>query len=179
MSNRSLFEGIRVIAVARQIAAPFASYQLALHGAEVITIDNPKETDSMRLVAGAGGGLNKHAMSHSFLAQAANKKSLQLDISVPRGQEIFRKLAAIESEHRDEVARRAGDAHIPDSPVKFSWIAPEGPETTEFEELHYLMTPRQALMLARVTVIRRPVIEAGPQLLVGFDPLAYAAAFQR
>ena len=94
MSNRSLFEGIRVIAVARQIAAPFASYQLALHGAEVITIDNPKETDSMRLVAGAGGGLNKHAMSHSFLAQAANKKSLQLDISVPRGQEIFRKLAA-------------------------------------------------------------------------------------
>ncbi len=37
----------------------------------------------------------------------------------------------------------------------------------------------QALMLARVTVIRRPVIEAGPQLLVGFDPLAYAAAFQR
>lgn len=63
--------------------------------------------------------------------------------------EIFRKLAAIESEHRDEVARRAGDAHIPDSPVKFSWIAPEGPETTEFEELHYLMTPRQALMLAR------------------------------
>ena len=94
MSNRSLFEGIRVIAVARQIAAPFASYQLALHGAEVITIDSPKETDSMRLVAGAGGGLNKHAMSHSFLAQAANKKSLQLDISVPRGQEIFRKLAA-------------------------------------------------------------------------------------
>ena len=45
LSNRSLFEGIRVIAVARQIAAPFASYQLAMHGAEVITIDNPKETD--------------------------------------------------------------------------------------------------------------------------------------
>lgn len=94
MSNQNLFEGIRVIAVARQIAAPFATYQLAMHGAEVITIDNPKEVDSMRLVAGAGGGLHRHAMSHSFLAQAANKKSLQLDISVPKGQEIFRKLVA-------------------------------------------------------------------------------------
>lgn len=94
MSNKNLFEGIKVIAVARQIAAPFATYQLAMHGAEVLTIDNPKEVDSMRLVAGAGGGLNKHAMSHSFLAQAANKKSMQLDISVPKGQEIFRRLAA-------------------------------------------------------------------------------------
>jgi CoA:oxalate CoA-transferase len=94
VSNTSLFDGIKVLAVARQIAAPFATYQLAMHGAEVLTIDNPKEVDSMRLVAGAGGGLHKHAMSHSFLAQAANKKSMELDLSVARGQEIFRKLAA-------------------------------------------------------------------------------------
>jgi crotonobetainyl-CoA:carnitine CoA-transferase CaiB-like acyl-CoA transferase len=94
LSHRSLFEGIRVVSLARQIAAPFASYQLAMHGAEVITIDNPKEVDSMRLVAGEGGGLNKLAMSHSFLAQAANKKSFELDVSVPRGQEIFRELVA-------------------------------------------------------------------------------------
>ena len=94
MSNKNLFEGIKVLAVARQIAAPFATYQLAMHGAEVLTIDNPKEIDSMRLVAGAGNGLAKHAMSHSFLAQAANKKSMQLDISIAKGQEIFRRLAA-------------------------------------------------------------------------------------
>lgn len=94
MSQSNAFEGIKVLAVARQIAAPFATYQLAMHGAEVITVDNPKEIDSMRLVAGDGGGLHKHAMSHSFLAQAANKKSMQLDISMPKGQEIFRQLAA-------------------------------------------------------------------------------------
>jgi CoA:oxalate CoA-transferase len=94
VSDRNLFDGIRVLAVARQIAAPFATYQLAMHGAEVLTIDNPKEIDSMRLVAGAGNGLAEHAMSHSFLAQAANKKSMQLDISVAKGQEIFRRLAA-------------------------------------------------------------------------------------
>ncbi len=94
MTNGNVFEGIKVLAVARQIAAPFATYQLAMHGAEVLTVDNPKEVDSMRLVAGAGGGLHTHAMSHSFLAQAANKKSIQLDISIPKGQEIFRRLAA-------------------------------------------------------------------------------------
>ena len=93
-ATANVFEGIKVLAVARQIAAPFATYQLAMHGAEVLTVDNPKEVDSMRLVAGAGGGLHKHAMSHSFLAQAANKKSMQLDLSSPKGREIFRKLAA-------------------------------------------------------------------------------------
>jgi CoA:oxalate CoA-transferase len=94
VNHTNLFEGIKVLAVARQIAAPFATYQLAMHGAEVLTVDNPKEVDSMRLVAGAGNGLAKHAMSHSFMAQAANKKSMQLDLSMPRGQEIFRRLAA-------------------------------------------------------------------------------------
>ena len=94
MNRGNLFDGIKVLAVARQIAAPFATYQLAMHGAEVLTIDNPKEVDSMRLVAGAGNGLAKHAMSHSFLAQAANKKSMQLDLSLPKGQHIFRRLAA-------------------------------------------------------------------------------------
>jgi rubrerythrin len=63
--------------------------------------------------------------------------------------EIFRKMAAIESEHRDEVERRAGNALVGGQPASFSWIGPDGPETTDFDELHYLMTPRQALMLAR------------------------------
>jgi crotonobetainyl-CoA:carnitine CoA-transferase CaiB-like acyl-CoA transferase len=94
VNHQNLFDGIKVLAVARQIAAPFATYQLAMHGAEVLTVDNPKEVDSMRLVAGAGGGLHKHAMSHSFMAQAANKKSMQLDLSLPQGQDIFRRLAA-------------------------------------------------------------------------------------
>ena len=80
MDHKNLFEGIKVLAVARQIAAPFATYQLAMHGAEVITVDNPKEIDSMRLVAGAGAGLHKHAMSHSFMAQA-DRKSTRLNSS--------------------------------------------------------------------------------------------------
>ena len=96
MNSGNLFDGVKVLTVARQIAAPFATYQLAMHGAEVLNIENPKEADSMRFVAGAGAGndLAKQAMSHSYMAQAANKKSMQLDISLPKGQEIFRRLAA-------------------------------------------------------------------------------------
>jgi arsenate reductase (glutaredoxin) len=36
----------------------------------------------------------------------------------------------------------------------------------------------QALMLARVTVIRRPVIEIDARLLVGFDPNEHATVFR-
>jgi crotonobetainyl-CoA:carnitine CoA-transferase CaiB-like acyl-CoA transferase len=55
MNSKPLFEGIKVLAAARRIAAPFATCQRAMHGAVVLTVDNPKEIDSMRLVAGAGG----------------------------------------------------------------------------------------------------------------------------
>ena len=36
-----MFSGVRVLAVTRVIAAPFAAYQLAMHGADVILIENP------------------------------------------------------------------------------------------------------------------------------------------
>lgn len=63
--------------------------------------------------------------------------------------EIFRKMALIEAEHRDEVARRAGDALVAGRPASFSWTGPDGPETIDFEDVHYLMTPYRALTLAR------------------------------
>lgn len=63
--------------------------------------------------------------------------------------EIFRKMAHIESLHRDEIKRRAGDALIGGRPASFSWLAPEGPESIDLGDVHYKMTPRQALMLAR------------------------------
>lgn len=92
--KKKVFDGIKVLAITRQIAAPFSTYQLALHGADVLTIENPKEPDSMRLVLGAGGKLGKMAMSHSFMAQGSNKRNMTLNIASPQGQEIFRRLAA-------------------------------------------------------------------------------------
>ena len=63
--------------------------------------------------------------------------------------EIFRKMARIEGLHRDEIKRRAGDALVGGRPASFSWLAPEGPEAIDLGDVHYRMTPRQALMLAR------------------------------
>lgn len=62
---------------------------------------------------------------------------------------IFRKMAAIEAEHRNEITRRAGDSLVGGRPARFTWTGPDGPEAIDLSDAHYLMTPRQALMLAR------------------------------
>ena len=91
---KKIFEGIKVIAVARQVAAPLAAYQLALHGAEVICIENPKEPDSMRYSGDLDSALNINGLAPNFLAQGANKRSMRLNLASARGQEIFRAMAA-------------------------------------------------------------------------------------
>jgi rubrerythrin len=60
---------------------------------------------------------------------------------------LFEKLARIEGLHRDQILRRMGWTAAPD-PDAFRWETPEGPETTDYGELHYMMTPWHALKLA-------------------------------
>ena len=93
MKAKPLFEGIKVLAITRQVAAPFATYQLALRGADVLTIEKPGEPDSMRFVGADRIPLAKRGMSPSFLAQASNQRSMTLNIAAPEGQTIFRQLA--------------------------------------------------------------------------------------
>jgi len=93
-SHPGIFSGIKVLAAVRVLAAPFATYQLALHGADVLTIENPQEHDSMRTSAGDHGSeLNRQRMGTGFLAQNSNKRAITLNLSVPEGQAIFRRLA--------------------------------------------------------------------------------------
>jgi rubrerythrin len=61
--------------------------------------------------------------------------------------ELFAKLARIEGKHRDQIAERMGWTTPPESAV-FRWKSPEGAETTDYGELHYLMQPWHALKLA-------------------------------
>jgi crotonobetainyl-CoA:carnitine CoA-transferase CaiB-like acyl-CoA transferase len=91
MSGRIL-EGIRVLDLTNVLAGPFATLHLALLGAEVIKIENPKDGDLARKL-GIVPELNEQLMGTSFLAQNANKKSVTLNTKAPEGKEIFKRLA--------------------------------------------------------------------------------------
>jgi crotonobetainyl-CoA:carnitine CoA-transferase CaiB-like acyl-CoA transferase len=85
------FEGIRVIDITHVLAGPFASYQLALLGADVIKVEEPKEGDQARQT-GPEKELNRRKMGASFLNQASNKRCITLDLKTEEGREILRTL---------------------------------------------------------------------------------------
>ena len=91
---KQAFSGITVIAVARIVAAPFAAYQLAMLGANVITIEDPEGGDSHRRTGDLGTIFRDKELSRTFLSYNSNKRSMCLNISTPAGQSIFRRMAA-------------------------------------------------------------------------------------
>jgi len=87
------FEGIRVIDVTHVLAGPFATYQLAVLGADVIKVEHPDEPDQSR-GTGTDKGLNRRQMGTSFLTQASNKRSITLDLKSEGDREVLKKLVA-------------------------------------------------------------------------------------
>src|SRR5438093_3081976 len=87
------FEGIRVIDVTHVLAGPFATYQLAVLGADVIKVEHPDEPDQSR-GNGTDKTLNRRNMGTSFLTQASNKRAVTLDLKQPADRDILKKLAA-------------------------------------------------------------------------------------
>lgn len=75
----SLLSGIRVVELTHVFAGPFAAYQLALQGADVIRIENPDDPDQSRS-QGSDPTLNAALMGTSYLAQAGSKRSVTLDL---------------------------------------------------------------------------------------------------
>jgi crotonobetainyl-CoA:carnitine CoA-transferase CaiB-like acyl-CoA transferase len=65
------FEGVRVIDVTHVLAGPFAAYQLAVLGADVIKVDDPNDPDQSRS-SGTDNALNHALMGTGFLTQASN-----------------------------------------------------------------------------------------------------------
>jgi crotonobetainyl-CoA:carnitine CoA-transferase CaiB-like acyl-CoA transferase len=87
------FEGIRIIDITHVLAGPFAAYQLAVLGADVIKIEHPDEPDQSR-ETGADRALNRRNMGTSFLTQGSNKRSITLDLKTEDGREVLKKLVA-------------------------------------------------------------------------------------
>ena len=87
------FEGIRVIDITHVLAGPFAAYQLAVLGADVIKVEHPDDPDQSRGV-GTDKELNRKKMGTAFLTQASNKRSITLDLKQDKDREILKKLVA-------------------------------------------------------------------------------------
>ena len=86
------FSGVRILDFTQVLAGPYASYQLALLGADVIKIERRGGEDMRRTpLSREWAGRN---MAPSFVAVNGNKKSLTLDLQKPAARDIVLKLAA-------------------------------------------------------------------------------------
>src|SRR5690606_10734383 len=85
--------GLRVIDLTQVLAGPYAAYQLALMGAEVLKIETPGIGDWAR-EKGDLPDLNADGMGLTYLTQNANKKSVTLNLKTPEGLEIIKRLIA-------------------------------------------------------------------------------------
>jgi len=85
------FEGIRVLDFTHVYAGPFASYQLAVMGAEVIKIESPQNLDMMR-TDGVDSERTRNGLAVGYLANNQGKKSICLDLTRGEGREIARRL---------------------------------------------------------------------------------------
>lgn len=89
--NTPLLDGIKVLDLTNVLSGPFAGYQLALLGADVLKVEALPEGDLARRL-GASAGLSEQLMGISFLAQNSQKKSLTLNLKSTEGKEIFTRL---------------------------------------------------------------------------------------
>jgi crotonobetainyl-CoA:carnitine CoA-transferase CaiB-like acyl-CoA transferase len=85
------FEGVKILDCTHVLAGPFAAYQLAVLGADVIKVEDPNEPDQSR-ESGADMALNKALMGTSFLTQGSNKRSLALNLKTDAGREALKRL---------------------------------------------------------------------------------------
>ncbi len=106
-----LLEGVRVLDLTNVLSGPYATYQMAMLGAEVIKVENVAGGDLARSL-GASPALNAELMGTSFLAQNAGKKSVTLDLKKAQGKALFSRLVAtadvLVENYRPKVMARLG-----------------------------------------------------------------------
>jgi crotonobetainyl-CoA:carnitine CoA-transferase CaiB-like acyl-CoA transferase len=89
--SKKILEGIKVLDLTNVLSGPFTTLHLALLGAEVIKVENPKDGDLARKL-GIVPELNRKLMGTSFLAQNSNKLSITLNTKSFEGKDLFRRL---------------------------------------------------------------------------------------
>ncbi len=88
-------EGVRVLDVTAFWAGPFATQYLATLGADVIKVESVQRPDPMRFAVSVPP-TQEHWFEYAplFLSVNLNKRGITLDLSRPRGRELFLELVA-------------------------------------------------------------------------------------
>ena len=86
-------QGIRVIDTSQVLAGPYAAYQLALMGAEVIKVEVPEIGDWTRK-GGQIPELSDLGIGLSFAPQNAGKRSVAINIKTEEGRAVLKRLVA-------------------------------------------------------------------------------------
>ena len=84
-------DGIRVVDVGTFIAGPYSASILSEFGAEVYKVEHPLAGDSFR---GLGTPTDRSDSTLFWLSEARNRKSVTINLRVPKGAKLFRKLVA-------------------------------------------------------------------------------------
>src|SRR5262245_11785802 len=86
---RRPLEGIRVLELAQVVAGPFCGALMAEFGAEVIKTEMPGRGDDLRRL-----GPSEDGCEYWFAVDNRNKKLMTLDLHLPKGQDIVRRLVS-------------------------------------------------------------------------------------
>jgi crotonobetainyl-CoA:carnitine CoA-transferase CaiB-like acyl-CoA transferase len=84
------FAGVKILDFTRVLAGPYASYQLALLGADVIKVE-AREGDEMRFGSRANDW-EKRGLAAPWVAVNAGKRSITLDLKQPRAIEVIKRM---------------------------------------------------------------------------------------
>jgi crotonobetainyl-CoA:carnitine CoA-transferase CaiB-like acyl-CoA transferase len=84
------FAGVKILDFTRVLAGPYASYQLALLGADVIKVES-REGDDMRY-GNRADEWEKRGLAAPWVSVNGNKRSITMDLKQPRAIEIVKKM---------------------------------------------------------------------------------------
>ena len=86
------FEGVKILDFTQVLAGPYASYQLALLGADVIKVERREGEDMRRTPLSREWA--ERGLAPGWQAINGNKRSLTLDLQKPEAIAIVKQLAA-------------------------------------------------------------------------------------
>lgn len=100
------------------------------------------------------GAIELLANSLAFEIEASERYAELADVMEAHNNDevakFFTTMSKVEGIHAENLRKQAIEMNLGELPKLSSrWNAPDGPESIDFEDLHYMMSVRRALLLAR------------------------------